>query len=135
MSSMDQSIPILLRGICHELEAATADDTVSLARPRAKLAWIASLVPASGARRLLDAAVEATSAIGLYEAQAGADVARLDAARSAVGLAAECIQQGATTGDESSFQQAGQRLLGALGHDPGEWMLGVAAAPRLRPSG
>ncbi len=132
---MDQSITSLLRGICSDLDAAaTSCDTVSLARPRAKLAWIASLVPASGARRLLDTASEVASSIGLDEAQADADAVRLDAARNAVGLAVRCLTHRSTTGDDRLIERAGQQLLRSLGRDPGEWLRGHTSAGVYTPA-
>lgn len=124
----------MLRGVCADLDAATTCDTASLARPRAKLAWIASLVPDGGARRLLDAASEVTSIIGLDEAQADADVVRLDAARNAVGLAVRCLTHRVGTTDDMLIERAGQQLFRSLGRDPEEWLRGTAT-PETRTPG
>lgn len=121
MTSPQASIPDLLRGVCAELEAASARDSVSLARPRAKLAWIASLVPASCARRLLDTASEVTSAIGLNDTQAEADIARLEAARRAVGVVVECLADHPARDLTPRMNRAGQQLMRSVGRDPADW--------------
>ena len=121
MTSMDASIPELLRSVYQELQAASTRDSASLARPRAKLAWIASMVPASSARRLLDTASEVASAIGLYETQADADVARLDAARRAVGVVVECLADHPAEDVMPRRNGAGQQLMRSVGRDPADW--------------
>jgi hypothetical protein len=119
VSTIDDSIPELLRGVCDDLDAASTHDAVSLARPRAKLAWIASLVPASRERRLLDAAAEVASSIGLYEAQADADVTRLDATRQAVELVVRCL--GRENTPDAQLDSAGRQLMRSVGRDPADW--------------
>lgn len=121
MSTIDDSIPELLRGVCDDLDAATTHDAISLARPRAKLAWIASLVPASRERRLLDAASEVASSIGLYEAQADADVTRLDATRQAVELVVRCLGSENTPDAQPLLDSAGRQLMQSVGRDPADW--------------
>lgn len=132
MSTLDNSIPDLLRGVCDDLEAASTHDAVSLARPRAKLAWIASLVPASSERRLLDTAAEVASAIGLYEAQADEDITRLDATRQAVGLVVQCLGKGDTPDAQPLMDCAGEQLLRSVGRDPADWRREEAHAARAQ---
>lgn len=126
MTSAEQSLPELLRGVRAELDTATTADTVSLARPRAKLAWIASMLPAqrAEARRLLDLAAEVASAIGLVETEGDDDTRRLNATRGAVGAALEHLADPDDFGKELLIIQAGQQLLRTLGRDPAEWLRG-----------
>ena len=86
MSTRDTSILELLRGVRVDLAHAGAGDTVSLARPRARLAWIASLMPpeCSEQRRLLDMAAQFAAEIGLDHSGSRRDMHRLQSAVGAV---------------------------------------------------
>jgi two-component system chemotaxis sensor kinase CheA len=130
MTSAEQSLPDLLRGVRADLEVAWTQDSATLARPRAKLAWIASTLPAqrAEARRLLDLAAEAASAIGISLASNDDDLRVLAAVRAAVVAAAEHLSEPDDLGRELLLIQAGQQLLHALGRDPGEWLRGASAA-------
>lgn len=122
MNTLEQSLCDLLRGVREELDAANTRDSATLARPRAKLAWIASLIPpGNGARRLLDIASELASSIGIYPAQAGADVIRLEAARSAVSLVVDCLSVGSSAENERLMVRLGQKLLRTVGRSSAEW--------------
>ena len=122
MNSLEESLCELLRGVCDDLDSANARDSATLARPRAKLAWIASLIPSgNGARHLLDTASELASAIGLYDGQAGADVIRLEAARSAVRLVIDCLATGSPAENEVLMERLGRQLLRKVGRTSGEW--------------
>lgn len=128
MISAEQSLPDLLRGVRAELDAATTSDTVTLARPRAKLAWIASTLPPqrADARRLLDLAAEAASAIGITLESDEEDLRRLNAVRAAVCAAVEHLTDPDDFGRELLLIQAGQQLLRSLGRDAADWMRGAA---------
>jgi hypothetical protein len=133
MTSAEKSLPELLRTVRAELDAATQVDTVSLARPRAKLAWIASLLSARNedARSVLGFASEVASAIGLVEAEIDADRTRLNATRMAVSAVGEYLDDPDNAGKRVQIVQAGHQLLTSIGRDPAEWMWGapgVAAA-------
>ena len=128
MTSAEQSLPDLLRGVRAELDAATPGDTATLARPRAKLAWIASMLPTQRgeARRLLDLAAEAASAIGTTLEGEQEHQRCLNAVRAAVGAAIEHLAAPEDLGGELLLIQAGQQLLRALGRDHQEWMRGMS---------
>ncbi|MEP6619839.1 MAG: chemotaxis protein CheW [bacterium] len=130
MTSADQSLPELLRGVRAELDAASTRDTVTLARPRAKLAWIASTLPQqrAEARRLLDLAAEAASAIGITLESEDEDQRRLAAVRAAVCAAIEHLTEPEDFGRELLLIQAGQQLLRTLGRDSGDWLRGAVSA-------
>ena len=130
MISAEQSLPDLLRGVRAELDAVTTSDTVTLARPRAKLAWIASTLPPqrAEARRLLDLAAEAASAIGITLESDDEDLRRLSAVRAAVSAAVEHLTEPDDLGRELLMIQAGQQLLRALGRDSADWMRGAGSA-------
>lgn len=86
MITRDTSILELLRGVRAELAHASAGDIVSLARPRARLAWIASLMPSecSEQRRLLDMAAQCAAEIGMDHSGISRDMLRLQSAVGAV---------------------------------------------------
>jgi two-component system chemotaxis sensor kinase CheA len=133
MTSAEKSLPELLRGVRAELDIATTTDTVSLARPRAKLAWIASMLSPqrAEARRLLDLAAEVASAIGLVETEVEEDTRRLNATRGAVGAALEHLADPDDFGKELLIIQAGQQLLRTLGRDPADWLRGGPESPAV----
>ena len=86
MLSLDTSIIGLLRGVRVELTCASVGDTLSLARPRARLAWIASLLPpeCDDPRRVLDTIAQVGAEIGLGLHRSSRDTIRLKAAVQAV---------------------------------------------------
>ena len=86
MATLDTSIIELLRGVRVDLAYATGGTTVSLARPRARLAWIASLIPpeCTEQRRLLDMSAQVVAEIGLGKIGGMHDISRLRAAVTAV---------------------------------------------------
>lgn len=86
MITRDTSILELLRGVRADLAHASVGDIVSLARPRARLAWIASLMPpeCSEQRRLLDMAAQFAAEIGLDHTGSSRDMHRLQSAVGAV---------------------------------------------------
>ena len=86
MITRDTSILELLRGVRADLAHASANDIVSLARPRARLAWIASLMPpdCSEQRRLLDMAAQWAAEIGMDHSGISRDMLRLQSAVGAV---------------------------------------------------
>jgi hypothetical protein len=85
MVSIDSSVLESLRAARVELAHASGGDTVSLARPRARLTWIASIIPAECAeqRRLLEMAAQIASEVGLAQSPTR-DGARLQSAVDAV---------------------------------------------------
>jgi|GEM_PF-4459099 len=123
MLTPDQSILQLLRGVRVELDSVNDLDTVSLARPRAKLAWIASLLsdqrPAP--RRLLDLAAEVVSVIGLEESAGDPDHSRLLATSAAVSAVVEYLEDPAATSTQGLVAEAGQQLMLTVGRNPSAW--------------
>ena len=126
MTTADRSILELLRGVRLELECANDMDTVSLARPRAKLAWIASLLPEKRPvpRRLLDLAAEVASEIGLEQRELEPDQRRLMATSAAVSAVVEYLMDPAATSTQGLLADAGQQLMVAIGRNPSEWLSG-----------
>lgn len=120
----DRSIQELLRGVCLELESARRIDSASLARSRAKLAWIASLLPdqCPAPKRLLDLAAEVASAIGLDERMAGPDRRRLHATSAAASAVLEYLRDPASSSNQGRLADAGQQLLRASGRNPSAWI-------------
>lgn len=90
---MNASILGLLRGVRTELLGASAMDTATLARPRARLAWVASLMPAecSDERSMLDMAAQVAAGIGLGRVGAPRDTCRLQAVAEAITAVEEYI--------------------------------------------
>ena len=86
MLSPDTSIIGLLNGVRVELTSADAGNALSLARPRAMLAWIASLLPPESEepRRVLDMVAQLGAEIGLGGERDPRDAARLNVAVQAV---------------------------------------------------
>ncbi len=115
---MDTPILELLRGVRGELSSAGAGSTVSLARPRARLAWIASLMPpeCSEQRRLLDMAGQVAAEIGLGQVGGSRDIYRLQSAVGAVSAVVDYFSNprsdGATRmidGARRDLEEAAQR--------------------------
>jgi hypothetical protein len=123
MTTTDRSILDLLRGVRLELDSAGDVDTVSLARPRAKLAWIASLIPDQrpAPRQLLNLAAEVASVIGIDDSAVEPDQLRLVATRTAVSAVVEYLEDPAATSNEGVLAAAGQLLLRADGRNPSAW--------------
>ena len=126
MTTADKSILELLRGVRLELDGANDMDTVSLARPRAKLAWIASLLPEKrpAPRRLLDLAAEVASEIGLEQQEVEPDQRRLLATSAAVSAVVEYLMDPADSSTQGLLADAGQQLMVAIGRNPSEWLCG-----------
>lgn len=126
MTTADKSILELLRGVRLELDCANDMDTVSLARPRAKLAWIASLLPEKrpAPRRLLDLAAEVASEIGLDQRELEPDHRRLMATSAAVSAVVEYLMDPADSSTQGLLADAGQQLMVAIGRNPAEWHSG-----------
>lgn len=116
----EESIPELLRAVGAELDATTTVSTTSLARARAKLAWIASLVPdqRSEARHLLDFAAEVASEIGLVEAEAEFDIQRFRATRRAVGAAEQFLADPDGVSNRRKLSEMRRTLMRTIGRDP-----------------
>jgi hypothetical protein len=124
MTTADRSLTELLRGVRRELDSASGMDTVSLARPRAKLAWIASLLPDQrpAPRRLLDLAAEVVSAIGLDDRAIEPDHQSLVATRAAVTAVEEYLRDPAAPSTQGVLAEAGQQLMRAVGRNPTVWL-------------
>jgi hypothetical protein len=123
MLTTDRSILELLHGVRLELDSANDVDTVGLARPRAKLAWIASLISEQrpAPRRLLDLAAEVASAIGLDASAGEPDHHRLVATRAAVSAVVEYLKNPAASHTEGLVAEAGQQLMRTVGRNPSAW--------------
>ncbi|MDQ2668272.1 MAG: hypothetical protein M3Z05_20065 [Gemmatimonadota bacterium] len=91
MVSLDNSLLELLRGVHVDLTRAVDASTTSLARPRARLAWIASLIPPECVqqRKLLDSAAQVAAEIGLGHVGGIHDATRLEATVAAVNAVVE----------------------------------------------
>jgi hypothetical protein len=115
MISLDNSLLELLRGVRLDLARSNHPTSVTLARPRARLAWIASLVPPECAeqRRLLDSAAQVAAEIGLGSSVVQ-DSVRLRAAVGAVSAVVEYFTDPSSEEGRRMMDEAG-RQLGASG--------------------
>ena len=117
MVSLDNSLLELLRGVRVDLARTTEANTISLARPRARLAWIASQIPPECAeqRRLLDTAAHVAAEIGLGHMGGIHDATRLAAAVAAVNAVIEYFADPRSEESRRMMEEAG-RQLGYSGH-------------------
>lgn len=114
MVSLDTSLLELLRGVRVDLARTRDPSTASLARPRARLAWIASLIPPECAhqRHLLDMAAQVAAEIGLGDADTAQDTTRLRAAVAAVNAVVESLANPASHEGTRMMDDARQELAG-----------------------
>ena len=112
MVSLDTALLELLRGVHMDLARATDANTTSLARPRARLAWIASLIPPECAqqRRLLDTAAQVAAEIGLGHVGGIHDATRLQAAVAAVSAVVEYFENPRSEEGRRMMDEAGRQL-------------------------
>lgn len=112
MGSLDNSLLELLRGVRMDLAHAEGPSTISLARPRARLAWIASLIPAecTQQRLLLDSAAQVAAKIGLGHADIAQDAMRLQAAVGAVSAVVEYFADPSSEEGRRMMDEAGRQL-------------------------
>jgi hypothetical protein len=112
MASLDTSLLELLRGVRVDLACATDTNTTSLARPRARLAWIASLIPPECAqqRRLLDTAAQVAAEIGLGNVGGIHDDTRLRATVAAVSAVVEYFANPRSEDGSRMMEEAGRQL-------------------------
>lgn len=112
MVSLDTALLELLRAVSVDLARATEANTTSLARPRARLAWIASLIPPECAqqRRLLDTAAQVASEIGLGHVGGIHDATRFEATAAAVSAVVEYFANPRSEEGRRMMEEAARQL-------------------------
>jgi hypothetical protein len=120
MLSFDTSIIGMLQGVRVELTCANAGDALSLARPRARLAWIASLIPpeCDEPRRVLEMVAQVGSEIGLGQERDPRDAARLNAVVQAVAAVTDYLENPRATDTIPAMEEA-ERSLAAVSNRRG----------------